>query len=61
MKRPRRRPADKRTFNPAVLVTKRYFEVIYRFTVTLETKVSRFDDAGVYRSDTDFVNLASFH
>ena len=48
-------------FDPAVLVSQRYFQVINGFAVALKTKMPRLDDARVYRPHGNLMDLVPRH
>ena len=51
----------KRPLDAAMLIAQRDFQMINRFAVALESEMARLDNAGVNRSDGDFVNLVAGH
>ena len=51
------RPACERLLNAAMLIAKRNFQMLYYFPVALKAKMPRFDNAGMYRPDGNFMNL----
>ena len=44
-----------------MLIAQRYLQMENVFAVTLEAKVSRLDDSGVYGTDGDFMDFVSAH
>jgi hypothetical protein len=49
------RSSDKRTLDTAMLKSERNLEMKYLLTMTLKTKVPRFNNAGMHRSYRNFV------
>ena len=48
-------------FHAAMLVAQRDFQMVDRLAVTLEAKMARLDDAGMDRTDGDFMDLFARH
>ena len=59
--RPRQRAADHRPFHAAVLIAQRDFQVVHRFAMALEAKMSGLDDARVHRANGHLVHLVAGH
>ena len=53
--------AQHRSLHTAVLIAQRDFQMVDGLAVTLEAKMARFDDAGMNRTDGDFVNFVAGH
>ena len=55
-----RRAADQRPFDAAMLKPEHYFQMKHLFSVTLKTIVPRFNDACMYRTDSNFMYFIPF-
>jgi hypothetical protein len=60
MNRTLSRTAQHGLLDPAVLVTKRDLEVMHGFSVTLKSKMPRFDHSGMNRAHRHFMNFGAF-
>src|SRR5216683_664390 len=54
-------PSHECSFNPPMLVAKRYLQMKNIFAVALETEMAGFDDSRMHGAYRDFVNLGSGH
>ncbi len=54
------RSARQRLLDPAMLVAQRDLQMQHLLAVALKAEMPRLDDAGVNRTDRDFVNLTAF-
>ncbi len=55
------RAADQGSLNSSVLITQRYFKIENLFAVTLKTEMARFNNTGMNRSHSHFMDTFPFY